>query len=74
MDRNLIAARTAPTASTASGRNSPFAEALISALRLPGLEVGKLFRKVRDDVMKETAWRQEPFIYGSLSAEDIYVE
>lgn len=67
------AARHGTVASDGNGRNSPFAEALIRALRSPGLEVGKLFRQIRDDVMEATSSRQEPFIYGSLSAEDIYI-
>lgn len=52
--------------------NSPFAAALVERLRTPGLEVGKLFRLVRDDVLAATARKQEPFIYGSLPGEDFF--
>ena len=31
-----------------------------------------LFRIVHDEVMETTARRQEPFVYGSLSAEAYY--
>ena len=34
--------------------NSPFAAALVKRLATPGLEVGKLFRLVRDDVLAAT--------------------
>jgi tetratricopeptide (TPR) repeat protein len=52
--------------------NSPFAAALVSRLQTPGLEVGKLFRLVRDDVLAATGQRQEPFVYGSLPGEDFF--
>jgi hypothetical protein len=38
-----------------------------------GLEISLLFRRVRDEVMSETGNRQEPFVYGSLSAVPIYL-
>jgi uncharacterized caspase-like protein len=37
-----------------TGSNSPFAEALVARLEEPGLEIGFLFRRVRDDVMMKT--------------------
>jgi tetratricopeptide (TPR) repeat protein len=49
--------------------NSPFAAALVTRLATPGLEVGKLFRLVRDDVLAATGHKQEPFVYGSLPGE-----
>ncbi|MEM6636423.1 MAG: caspase family protein [Pseudomonadota bacterium] len=67
------AAKDGTVASDGEGRNSPYANALLAGLRTPGLEVGKLFRQVRDDVLKATYSRQEPFVYGSLSAEDVYL-
>jgi hypothetical protein len=36
----------------------------------PGVEINKLFRLVRDDVMEATAGRQEPFTYGSLPGKE----
>jgi uncharacterized caspase-like protein len=51
-----------------SGANSPFASALVR-WKTPGLEIGKLFRLVRDDVLMATRSQQEPFVYRSLPAE-----
>ncbi|WP_171130269.1 MULTISPECIES: caspase family protein [unclassified Ruegeria] len=56
-----------------SGRNSPYAEALLQHIEEPGLELGKLFRKVRDTVFETTSGYQEPFTYGSLPSEDIFL-
>jgi tetratricopeptide (TPR) repeat protein len=52
--------------------NSPFAAALIKRLAAPGLEVGKLFRLVHDDVLAATEHKQEPFVYGALPGEDFF--
>ena len=56
------------------GRNSPYSAALLEYLEEPGLEIGKLFRKVRDHVFAATDGRQEPFTYGSLPGQDIYLK
>jgi tetratricopeptide (TPR) repeat protein len=55
-----------------TGKNSPFTEALLGFIEEPGLEIGLLFRKVRDEVRKKTEGQQEPFMYGSLSSELLY--
>jgi tetratricopeptide (TPR) repeat protein len=55
-----------------SSGNSPFAAALIKYLVRPGLEVGRLFRLVRDDVLAATDRQQEPFVYGSLPGEELF--
>ncbi len=52
--------------------NSPFVAALTRNLVKPGLEINRVFRAVRDDVLAETDRRQEPFVYGSLPNEDFY--
>ncbi len=67
------AARAGTIAFDGETRNSPYARALISSLQTPGLEIGLLFRTVRDKVISETRGQQEPFLYGSLSAEPIYL-
>lgn len=47
--------------------NSPFAAALVEALRAePHLDVRFLFGKVRDEVVRRTGGTQEPAIYGQL--------
>ncbi|MEO9778621.1 MAG: caspase family protein [Sedimentitalea sp.] len=56
-----------------SGRNSPYAAALLAHLETPGLEIGQLFRRVRDTVLTNTNGQQEPFTYGSLPAQDLYL-
>ncbi len=56
------------------GRNSPYASALLTHLEEPGLEVGKMFRKVRDSVFQATEGYQEPFTYGSLPGSDLFLK
>ena len=67
------AAKEGTVASDGEGRNSPYSEALLLHLGEPGLEVGLLFRKVRDAVLASTGGRQEPFVYGSLSSRGVYL-
>ena len=68
------AAKEGTIASDGSGRNSPYSEALLTFLEEPGLEVGLMFRKVRDAVLGATGGRQEPVYYGSLSAKGAYLK
>ena len=68
------AARDGTTASDGDGRNSPFTTALLHHIETPGLEISFLFRRVRDDVMTATKREQQPFVYGSLSKEEIYLK
>lgn len=74
-DNVLIAyaARDGTTASDGEGRNSPFTASLLRHIDTPGLEISFLFRRVRDDVMAATRREQQPFVYGSLSKEEIYL-
>jgi len=51
------------------GENSPFATALVKYIAEPGLDLRLAFGRVRDDVLKSTSNRQEPFVYGSLGGE-----
>ncbi len=66
------AAKDGTTANDGNGRNSPFTSALLANLERPGLEVGFLFRTVREDVLKSTARQQEPVVYGSLPGAEIF--
>jgi uncharacterized caspase-like protein len=66
-----FAAKGGSTASDGDNKNSPFTTALLKYLAKPGLELGKAFRLVRDDVMNATANKQEPFVYGSLGGDDV---
>ena len=54
------------------GQNSPFTTSLVRWMKVPDLEINKLFRHVRDDVLKVTNRSQEPYQYGSLSSDDFY--
>lgn len=67
------AAKEGTTAADGDGRNSPYTAALLAHLGEPGLEVDFLFRKVRDAVMQSTGGRQEPFTYGSLPGQQIFL-
>ena len=67
------AAKGGTVASDGQGRNSPYSTALLRHLEEPGLEIGLMFRKVRDAVLQDTRGKQEPFIYGSLSSEGFYL-
>src|SRR5258707_2406772 len=65
---NMLIAYSAKAGSTAldgDANNSPFTIALAKHLTTPGLDVRRAFGFVRDDVLKTTSYRQEPFVYGS---------
>jgi uncharacterized caspase-like protein len=64
-------AKAGSTAQDGDGKDSPFTIALGNHLTTPGLDVRKAFGFVRDDVLKSTGNRQEPFVYGSLGGEDV---
>ena len=66
-----FAAKGGSTAFDGDAKNSPFTSALLKHLARPGLELGKAFRLVRDDVMNATGNKQEPFVYGSLGGNDV---
>lgn len=66
-----FAAKAGSTASDGDGKNSPFALAVVERLPTPGLDLRKAFGFVRDDVLKVTNYKQEPYVYGSLGGEDV---
>ena len=65
------AAKAGSTASDGDGVNSPFTAALVKYLPRPGLDLRKAFGFARDDVLRATNNKQEPFIYGSLGGDDV---
>lgn len=65
------AAKAGSTASDGGSKNSPFATALVERLPTPGLDLRKAFGFVRDDVLKNTGYQQEPYVYGSLGGDDV---
>jgi tetratricopeptide (TPR) repeat protein len=66
----VFAAKEGQTALDGDGDDSPFAIAVAQRIATPGVEINKLFRLVRDDVMEATAGRQEPYTYGSLPGRE----
>jgi Caspase domain len=66
-----FAAKAGSTASDGSGENSPFTTALLKNIAVPGLDLRIAFGRVRDDVMKNTNNKQEPFVYGSLGGTTV---
>jgi hypothetical protein len=65
------AAKAGSTAEDGEGEHSPFANAILKFLPVPGLDVRLAFGRVRDDVLKATSNRQEPFVYGSLGGGNV---
>jgi tetratricopeptide (TPR) repeat protein len=70
----VFAAKSGQVALDGSGKNSPFATALVKRIReTPPREVRRIFDFVREDVSMATKGIQQPFAYGSLAAaEDFY--
>ena len=69
-DETLVAysAEAGTVADDGAGRNSPYAAALLAHLE-ERLEVGMLFRRVRERVLNATDGRQRPHEYHSLLGE-----
>lgn len=63
----VYAAKDGEVALDGEGGHSPFARALLKEMPERNIEIGMMFRKVRDAVMAETKNKQEPHFYGSLS-------
>jgi hypothetical protein len=65
------ATKAGSTAEDGDGEHSSYTTALLSNLTSPGLDIRLAFGRVRDQVMKITGGRQEPFVYGSLGGGNI---
>jgi hypothetical protein len=65
------AAKAGSTADDGDGLHSPFTSAVLKNLTIPGLDVRLAFGRVRDEVLKTTGNRQEPFVYGSLGGGNV---
>jgi tetratricopeptide (TPR) repeat protein len=68
----VYSAKEGQVALDGDGRSSPFLASLLRQLKTPNVEISKMFRVVRDEVLAATGRQQEPFVYGSLPAEDFY--
>jgi hypothetical protein len=56
-----------------AGRHSPFTAALLKRIVAPGLDVRRVFGYVSEDVMAATGRRQEPYLYGRLGGDEVYL-
>ncbi|MGX7744842.1 caspase family protein [Rhodopseudomonas parapalustris] len=65
------AAKAGSTAADGDGAHSPFTSAILKHLPRPGLDLRRAFGYVRDDVLKATQNKQEPYLYGSLGGDDL---
>ncbi len=68
MSDTLIAyaAKEKNVANDGDGTHSPFTTALLNNIAVPGLDIRLAFGRVRDEVLRATGRKQEPFVYGSL--------
>ncbi len=69
----IYAAEGGKVALDGDGEHSPFATAILENLPRPNVEIGLVFRQVRDRVMSLTANRQQPYFYGSLSGAPYFL-
>lgn len=69
----VYAAKDGEVALDGEGGHSPFAQALIDQLPARNIEIGMMFRQVRDAVLRETKNKQEPHFYGSLSGVPFFL-
>jgi formylglycine-generating enzyme required for sulfatase activity len=65
------AAKAGSVALDGQGGNSPYTSALLKHLTTPSLDVTLALRRVRDEVLRSTGGKQEPFFYGSLGGAEI---
>ena len=69
----VYAAKDGEVALDGEGGHSPFARALIDNLPARNVEIGMMFRQVRDAVLRATKNKQEPHFYGSLSGVPFFL-
>ena len=65
------AAKAGSTSADGEGIHSPFTTALLKHIATPGLDLRIALGRVRDEVLRATGNKQEPFVYGSLGGEII---
>lgn len=66
-----FAAKAGSTAEDGRGANSPFTAALVKNLAVPGRDIRIALGYVRDEVVRATGNKQEPFVYGSLGGATV---
>jgi Caspase domain len=65
------AAKAGSTAADGDDSHSPFTTALLKQLPVRGQDLRRSLGYVRDEVLKSTDNKQEPFVYGSLGGDDV---
>ena len=72
---SILAYATAPgsVAADGTGRNGLYTAMLLKYLKQPGLEIGKLFRLVRIEVLRNSGKKQVPWESSSLTGEFYFV-
>jgi uncharacterized caspase-like protein len=68
----IYSAKEGEVAEEGADGDNPFARAFIAKIKVPGLEVRRLFDVVRDNVMAATQGRQQPSSYGTLPGQGEY--
>ncbi|MDQ0472998.1 caspase family protein [Labrys wisconsinensis] len=68
----VYAAKEGTVAKDGTGTDSPFAVSFAKRIDEPGVEINKVLRFVRQDVLEATDREQEPFVYGSLPPTDFF--
>jgi branched-chain amino acid transport system substrate-binding protein len=68
------AAKDGTTADDGTSGHSPFTEALLKRIATPALDVRRLFGYVSEDVMAATNRIQEPYLYGRLGGDEIFLQ
>jgi uncharacterized caspase-like protein len=66
-----FATKAGAVADDGNGENSQYTSALVKYIAEPGVDVRVAFGRVRDEVLKKTSNRQEPFVYGSLGGDNL---
>jgi uncharacterized caspase-like protein len=66
-----FATRAGAVAGDGDGENSQYASALVKYIAEPGVDLRVAFGRVRDEVLRKTSNRQEPFVYGSLGGDNL---
>lgn len=66
-----FATKAGAVADDGNGENSQFVSALVKYIAEPGVDLRLAFGRVRDEVLRKTGNRQEPFVYGSLGGDNV---
>src|SRR5262249_2443601 len=70
-DLVAYAAKPGTLAQDGAGRHSPYAEAILKHMATPGLDVLRMFGRVKEAVLQATNRAQEPWIYGSPGGDAV---